>query len=276
MAGLDAVLGWLRGAQPTPSLGLEKAPPLASYPSQADADYARNYGFGDNNINEDYLNNNKADILGMKQTFKVPVDKKTSVTRELLIPESGAGKMGKTVTSPDMAMPVDLNANPKIQGNLRNVMMEAALAANRSPIAATGFDPSRVTMDTVIQNPSVGGIYRPDNDRMYVPEATHEGIVHESTHRGIQKLLEKYPEASNLMDRLPPEELVVRWLMHSKGGDPEGKAGEIDARQRQQGINAFNSTLWPSVTKENQEALRQLEELAIKDRLTRSRRSGPQ
>lgn len=271
MSGLDAVLNWLRGEKSPPSLGLEQAPALPSYPSQHDADYARNYGFGDNASNEDYLNNNKARILGIQQTFQVPTKRgAASESREIFIPASAAGSSGSAIMSPQNSAVVDLNKKPELQGDLRNIMMQAALAANRSPIAAMGFDPSRVIMDTEIKNPNVGGLYRPSADMMYVPAAMHDSIVHESTHRGFQKLREKYPEqVGKLMQRLPDEEMVVRALMASKGGDPEGMGGAVDAKQRQSGIDLMS-------TKANAETLRQLEELAIQDRLTRSRRSGPQ
>ena len=76
------------------------------------------------------------------------------------------------------------------------------------------------------------------------------------------------------MKQLPNEEMVVRWLMNSKGGDPEGKAGDIDAKQRQDAINMFSNGNSNATARQN--ALKQLEELAIQDRLTRSRRAGPQ
>ena len=270
---LSTVLNWLRGPQATPSLGLEAAPALPAYPSSHDADYARNYGFGDNSVNEDYLNNNKARVLGVTQTFQEPTKKgKGSTTREMFLPVSGAGSNGKTLMNDVNSADIDLNKDPRMQGQMRNVMMQAALAANRSPIAAMGFDPSRVVMDTEIKNPNVGGLYRPGEDRMYVPLPLHDSIVHESTHRGLTKLREKYPDqVTAIAGNISPnnEEMVVRWLMNSRAGDPEGFGGKGDARQRQEAIDMF-------ANKKNQEVVRKLEELAIQDRLTRSRRSGPQ
>lgn len=278
MAGLTDVLSWLRGPQPAPSLGMEKAPPLAAYPTQQDADYARNYGFADSGINEDYLNNNRARVLGVPLNMKEPAKGgKASVSREMFIPLSGVGNDSKTVLSDKSSSDVNLNKDPQLQGDLRNVMMQAALAANRSPIAAMGFDPSRTVIDTVIKNPAIAGWYRPDADRMYATTDDPSAVVHESTHRGFKMLRDKYPEqVDNIMRKMPDEEVVVRWLMNSKGGDPEHGTGNISDKQRQQGINAFDNKNWPAASTQNQEYLRQLEELAIQDRLTRSRRSGPQ
>lgn len=281
MAGLDAVLGWLKGtpaAEAPLALGLEKAPQLSSYPSQADADYARNYGFADNNIHEDYLNNNKARVLGGTQRFNVPTQKGTgrSESREMFIPESADGLKSKDIFG--KGVDVDLNKNPELQGDLRNTMMSAALAVNRSPIAAMGFDPSRTVMDTQIKNPSVAGIYSPDRDMAYAANVYPDAVVHESTHRGIQKLREKYPEkVDHILGRMPPEEYVVRWLMNSKAGDPENIAGHTAGlEQRQIGIDNFGNPTYPRTGERNSELLKQLEEVAIQDRLTRSRRSGPQ
>lgn len=269
MAGLDTVLNWLRGSPP--SLGLEQAAALPAYPSQHDADYARNYGFGDNSVHEDYLNNNKANILGVNQSFKEPTKKgKDSVTREMFVPVSGAGLPTKAVLDPENSVQIDLNKNPPLQGQLRNTMMQAALAANHSPIAAMGFDPSRTTIDTEIKNPTVAGLYGAKEDQLYVPHATNDAIVHESMHRGMKKLRDAYPDkVMPLLSKLPNEEMVVRALMAAQAGDPEGLSGDIDARQRKAGISLMDN-------KANKEVLRQLEELAIQDRLTRSRRSGPQ
>lgn len=274
MAGLGDVLNWLRGPQPTPSLGLEKAPPLQSYPSQYDADYARNYGFGDNSTNEDYLNNNKAQILGVNLKLKEP-SKKGAVESKMFVPMSGADVPHNTLTVPTGA--VDLNQRPDLQGDVRNMMMQAALAANRSPIAAMGFDPARANVDVAIKNPSLGGLYNPNNDGMYTTKAFPSSILHESTHRGIERLREKYPEQANpILNKLPDEEYVVRWLMQDKGGDPEKGLGDLSDKQRQVGRDMFANENWPASSGQNRELLNQLEELAIKDRLTRSRRSGPQ
>lgn len=267
---LDTVLGWLRGKSANPQLGLEQAPPLVAYPNQADADYARHYGFGDNNIHEDYLNNNKAKILGFNAAF--PLSKNAS-NKNIFISQSGAAVSDPT--DPNNGADVDLNKRPELQGDLRNVMMRAALAANRSPITAMGFDPSKVNMDVEIKKPNIAGLYDGKTDSIYSALRPDDAIAHESTHRGIRKLQEKYPEdVQRIAGKIGPSanEMIVRWLMKSRAGDPEGLAGPVDAKQRQEAVDMFEN----NPGSHNAEIVRQLEELAIQDRLTRSRRSGPQ
>lgn len=274
----QSIMNWLRGPQPTPSLGLEQAPALPAYPSQADADHARHFGFADGSINEDFLNNNKARVFGGEMSFKGA--KPGEPSRKTFVPAVAVTKDQVSLANDPKHSPMlDLNApqNADIQDDTRNVMMRAALAANRSPIAAMGFDPSRVTMDVLARGASVGGMFNPSKDSIFTSLKPDDSIVHESTHRGIQKLLEKYPEeVSRIAGAISPrtDEMIVRWLMHSKAGDPEGFSGSADARQRQEAIDMFGAN--KPYGKNNKEIVRQLEELAIQDRLTRSRRSGPQ
>lgn len=264
---LDTVLGWLRGKPTNPSLGIETAPSLLSYPSHQDADYARNYDFGTNNLHEDYLNNNRSRVLG----YSIPMTSKKD-GGEIFMQTKGTGMTGSDVLDPALSKDIDLNqkTNTGIQDDLRNVHMRAALAANRSPLAAVGFDPSKVVVDSLIKNPSIAGLYKPNVDKMYTVVDPEDAIVHESTHRGLQKLREQYPDKVNpLMAKMPNEEMVVRWLMKSKAGDPEGKAGDIDAKQRQQSIDLFSDA-------KHQEALNALEEIAIEHMKGRGKRVGPQ
>lgn len=272
---LDQVLGWLKGTPPNPKLSMDVAPPLPDYPSQHDADYARNYGFGDNNVNEDYLNNNKARVLG----YTPLTQKGASRTSDLFVPvKAPDGADSEILTHPRTSKVLDLNQRPELQGNLNNVMMRAALAANRSPIASVGFDPSKVVVDSLIKNPSVGGYYRPNNDTMYSVLDPRDAIVHEATHRGLQKLRDVNPEAGRVMDKMPDEEYIVRWLMHSKAGDPEGKIEWADAekKQRQDAIDLFGQpNNWISNV-ENIKNLNSLEEMAIEHMKGRGKRAGPQ
>lgn len=272
---LDQVLSWLKGAPPNPQLGLETAPPLAQYPTQHDADYARNYGFADNNINESYLNNQKARVLGLDFPNRTKNDKNNT----LFIPASAAGNDGPTLLSDQNSKEIDLNKDPKLQGNLNNMFMQAALSANRSPIAAVGFDPSKVVVDSLIQKPNILGLYRPDADKMYTAINPQDAVVHESTHRGIQKLRDQYPDKVDpIMKRLPDEEMVVRWLMQSKAGDPEGLIdyANADKEQRKSAMTLFNPKVYPITAPRNHQDLNQLEELAIEHMKGRGKRAGPQ
>jgi hypothetical protein len=278
---IDQILGWLRGPTPTPSLGLEKAPPLASYPSQHDADYARNYGFADNSINEDYLNNNKARVLGQTIPELEPATKKqVAKKRELFLPASGDNSSTTELTDPQNSTVVDLNKGNssngnELQGNLTNVMMRAGLAANRSPITAVGFDPSKVIVDSLIQKPAYAGLYSAKRDTAYSALSPDDAVAHESTHRGIQKLREFYPaKADEILAKLPDGEMIVRWLMKTKAGDPENQPWDV--QQKNEASELFGKPdHWISNAR-NVKALNDLEELAIYHMKGRGKRAGPQ
>lgn len=277
------IVNALRGGPSAPTVTTNLAPPLAQYPTQHDADYARNYGFGDNGVNEEYLNNQKARVLGLTNvdvprvmnisTAKQAIKNNTvPKPTESFVPMSGEGM--NIPTAIQNSQVVDLNKNPEVQGKLTNTMMRAALAANRSPIAAVGFDPSKVVIDSLIQHPTLGGAFSPKMDGIYTALQPDDSVVHESTHRGLQKLREQYPDQTNkLMGSMnsPDEETVVRWLMHSAGGDPEGNAGDMDAKQRQHAIDVYKMPYTGY-----KDSLNQLQELAIDAMKNRGKRAGPQ
>lgn len=270
------IISALRGNS-SPQVNTTLAPPLAQYPTQHDADYARNYGFGDNSINEDYLNNSKARVLGFPVPVSEPVKGKKPASREVFVPASGVGSGGAELLNPENSSVVDLNqtSNSSLQGQLTNTMMRAALAANRNPISALGFDPSKVVVDSLVQNPTVGGFYRRKDDGIYSSLSPDDSIVHESTHRGLQKLREQYPDKAEALlgrGKSPDEESVVRWLMHSLAGDPEGRNGTVDAKQRQHALDLYNSPYHVDYN----ENLSQLQELAIDAMKNRGKRAGPQ
>lgn len=279
------MLNALKGTSAAPSLDTSVAPPLPAYPSHADADYARNYGFGDNNIQEDYLNNNKARILGGTISFADVSPKKGAtkvVAKEMFVPMSGDGQypeaLTSTVNDPKGSTVLDLNnsRNSDIGGDVRNLHMRAALAANRSPIAAVGFDPSRVVLDSLIGGgpKTYTGAYYSPPDGIYSAIEPRDAVVHESTHRGLEKLREQYPSATNkIFKDLPSEETIVRWLMHTTAGDPELGGGNVADQQRQRAIDYFTNGM---MKKPAEAALNQLQELAIETMKGRGKRAGPQ
>lgn len=264
---MGQILGWLKGI---PATTVNLAPPMANYPTDADADYARNYGFGNGNINEDYLNNNKARVLG------------GTTPNKTFIPFSGAGHTLSALTSatndPKASTVVDLNdpKNSNLQGDLRNLFTKAALAANRNPIAAIGFDPERVTLDSLLSGKATyGGAYDPKSevDGIYSTIDPTDSVLHESIHRGLKKLRDQYPnETQKAFQSLPSEESVVRWLMYKNGGNPEGGSdAPVAEEQKQKAIGQFTGAAGPS-----NEAVNQLQELAIQSMKNRGKRVGPQ
>lgn len=132
---------------------------------------------------------------------------------------------------------------------------KAALAANRSPLAALGFDPSRTALDLNERKAqarsgdniyALGGVYNPGTDEAYASITSPSSIVHESIHRGIQKLNESpywnknWPDSGGEQHDL--NELVVRRLMQTKAGDPETYAGN---KQRETAMEHFGNTNFP-------------------------------
>jgi hypothetical protein len=283
---VDALKG---GSSPTVTTNL--APPLASYPSSSDADYARKYGYSEGNENQSFLDNQSMKLLGHNYTVSGQSDlfpknnKKTQTLatpqQNIFIPESGEGKSLTELTQPGNGQTINPQdpAYSDLKGNLNNRMMQAALAANRIPIAGLGFDPNQVTVDALLKHPDVGGVYNPNTDNVYTNTDGPDSIVHESIHRGLQKLRELYPDQTKTLldgNHSPDEELIVRHLMQEQAGDPEGKRGayaNADNAQREQGMWAYNKSYLSS---DYNDSLKQLQELAIDAMKNRGKRAGPQ
>ena len=175
----------------------ERAPPLSAYPyGISDIEQARAAGFDYGSGMEAYLN--------------------ADVARRL--PRSAVGMNLSGVM--DLALTTGVTPHdprPKGTPNLGDVLYAAAIAARRNPIAALGFDPSRITFEPKPTHTTTAGLYSPDKDLIYANPFEPSAVLHESVHRGFDKLRlagEKTP--SN-------EESAVRWLMSELAGDPETK-----------------------------------------------------
>lgn len=155
--------------------------------------------------------------------------------------------MGSPNALPLSTHTVSTNGFQETAPELGSYYAKAALAANRSPLAALGFDPTKTAVD-LGRDPSkttLAGAYTPKYDQIYangqLPAA--DAIVHESMHRGIQKLKEsslwnrEWPAASGSLFN----ENIVRKLMHDKSGDPEGHLGPEDAKQRADALSYFSN-----------------------------------
>lgn len=216
----------------SPKVTETKANPLSTYPSQDDARNALKYGFGYGTGNEPYIEAHRARIMG-------ETDKGGNFT-----PRSGAGMLlGQAIGAVDdekLSRMIDLDKmeNWHLKEKLGTTFTQAALAVNRNPIAALGFDPSRTVMDLVMKGANVGGAYEAKRDAIYanIDAADPSSVVHESIHRGIEKLRKDSPEAKELLSRLPNEEYVVRWLMKDLAGDPEKGSGAVGDKQRDTAI----------------------------------------
>ncbi len=117
----------------------------------------------------------------------------------------------------------------------------AALAANRSAIATLGYDPSRAAVDTEMKKGNIGGAYSPSKDAIYAGAEDPSSIVHESIHRGLQKIRQD-PEVKKEISRIP-EEMIVRFLMAKVMGDPEKEGGTIDKLERSNALRMMELPL---------------------------------
>jgi hypothetical protein len=121
---------------------------------------------------------------------------------------------------------------------------QAQLGVLRSPIAALGFDPRAAALDTKTgKEVSLAGIYSPKSDNLYANVAFPSTLVHESVHRGLEKLRGAGVLTPALEKRLPEEEMIVRFIMSSEMGDPEKEHGANGSKQRNQSLMEFGRDL---------------------------------
>ena len=111
-------------------------------------------------------------------------------------------------------------------------------AAQKSPVAALGFDP-RVTVHTDLKpgdkGYNLGGLYTPGKDTLWYSTDHEDSVVHESMHRGIEQLR----KSGNLPDEVKEyikthdnaEEYLVRGMMVKHLGDKELGAGKLNDEQ---------------------------------------------
>jgi len=112
----------------------------------------------------------------------------------------------------------------------------AQIAAQRNPVAALGFDTSR--MIHTVDAPNLfdaRGAYLPGNDQMWLGTNSQTTPVHESIHRGIEMLRRESPGSLNKPgEKYEPfkEEYLVRRAMKNAYGD-----AEVNSYPRQGGQN---------------------------------------
>jgi len=143
------------------------------------------------------------------------------------------------------------------EGGFRSdTLAKAALASNRSALASLGFDPTKMSLDFT-QDPSKvnmtgltrSGVGKSDIpvDDIYVNARDESVPVHESIHRGIERLHDSKFWKPEFDEMYKPDmnEYLVRHLMQSKMGNPEetSYSGDRDKKQRQHASWLFNSDL---------------------------------
>lgn len=209
MGFLDSIFG---SSQPVGKF--VDVPPRTDYPSQEDVDFARKvdatYGYAaaphllpGANIN---IVPNTRDVIQADREDRIP----------------------NTVTQP-------------LKGTLADTLYAAFLAAQRSPVAALGFDPSKMSISPENSGPALtaAGQFTKGKgiDNIWWDSRYPSNGVHESTHRGIDKLRDAggtrigVREAGNFY----PEESYVRALQTKHFGDVEKGRGDIGDKQVEQG-----------------------------------------
>lgn len=223
-------------------------PDARPFPTDADAEEARHAGFGYDKPHQSLLRGERA-----YQFDRPGTDYRDWTRATQAVTERNATSVG--------------------DDGLRNAVMQGQLAANRSPLAALGFDPSKVAFDMKSGKTNIGGAYLPDRDVMYAnPVAAGVNtIVHESIHRGVDKLRRQedfpteigdwlnkkvlYKTPSGRTHRTDMGEMATRYLMFKAMGNPEPGAGDVNDAQIDHSLLVFS-------TPENLSYLMELERLA--------------
>jgi len=211
--------GWLSGIAGLLGIGgppateTTLAPPMARYPDPSDITNARqsdaSYGSG----NEAYTSGRAANLLGIPAEGLSP-----AVVAD---PRFGRPSQGTPATA--------------------DAYEAAQLAINRSPIAALGYQPRTTNLDTESgPDASVVGSYSPKTDGIYSNAAYPSNLVHESVHRGLEKLRQANVVPPELWAKLPKdEEYVTRYIMASAMGDPERGRGPAADFERARALWMF-------------------------------------
>lgn len=148
----------------------------------------------------------------------------------------------------------NINSKGQWQKDLHNVTLTqddkdrletAWLGAQRSAIAALGFDPRKIITTPQAskdQKVTIGGAYSSKNDAIWrFDDGDQSTPVHESIHRGIEMLRKngELPKSFSEFDKTSDkEETAVRALMLRHFGDVEMQVGA------QEGNDQINKTKW--------------------------------
>lgn len=206
---------------------LESAPKLRSFPSPKDAEYAKKQGYGYGDPSEGYMS-------GATQ--------RTSNANLGMAPREFINKAHESTPG---------SGTPK--SGLDNT--RAALAVNRNPIAALGFDLSAFVNTPKLKNANIGGAYNETMDRGVA--SSPYTLAHEIVHRGLSILpKEAIPEKF----RTPlAQELLTRYIVYRDMGDPDATDPNAYRPMRDEAITFFERG---KNAKENQAALATLEKAA--------------
>ena len=127
--------------------------------------------------------------------------------------------------------------NRPIDAEMADRLHSAWLATRSSPLAALGFDPrvmiSAPSKMTENRNLTLGGTYEPGKDEIFTTGRYDSTFVHESIHRGLQKL-----RAAGVLPKNAAkynEERLTRAFMLKYYGDVEKGRGNASDKQMEAG-----------------------------------------
>ena len=175
-----------------------------------------------------------------------------------------------------------LSASQAISPEQRDRLETAWLAANKTALGTLGFDPRNIASTPATKGAtSLGGFYSSKNDQSWYNERYPSAVIHESIHRGINKLRDagKLPDWFKKSD----EERFTRGMMLKYFGDIEvqpvtksGKGNEQidDARQLMDTNSFYGGSFMRNRGKSFPDMLTELENLAAKH-LHEQRPRGP-
>lgn len=132
----------------------------------------------------------------------------------------------------------------------RDTIIKNWMAAQKSPVAALGFDPGATVFTPKIEKSdlNLAGFYNPRADTMWYNASDGEDVVvHESMHRGLEKLRNAGMLPKSMDDQ--SEELIVRALkqryfgMIEKGHGDAGDKQVEDARWEAEHMGSFKKTM---------------------------------
>lgn len=218
---LDSVLNWLRGGAsantpkfPTDPSKAIPAPNNPPYPTGEDVEFARqqDYSYGQPWAPE--FEGKSLRAISEPRYTNIDVPPKSTVY-------GGHNADALYATQPYRFEPI------------KDAHAKAALAVERSALAKLGYDPNKVALDDRRDPAKMNylGAYLPKADSIYANAYDSPSIVHESIHRGVQKLKESpywHKDFDFFDSNLNNEtrrfnEYLVRHLMTTKMGNPEMK-----------------------------------------------------
>lgn len=116
----------------------------------------------------------------------------------------------------------------------------AWLASGKSPVAALGFDPRKISTAVPSEGAkefNIAGQYTPSTDSILTMGAYNSTIVHESTHRGLEMLRKAgmMPKKAEELD----EEKLTRLFMMKHFGEIEKGRGKVADDQIKYAIDRY-------------------------------------